>query len=161
MKQPAKKRNQLLNAGQNACDPYLLSSYEACLARTAVVIASLRLQAIDLWQAQLERNEYEIYSSASLGIEGQLEAQLRSLSLPQAEEQFLDDLVKNRPLDMLAKRTLLGPHNSDFIVVHKNKAKYAGYASTGEQKSLLISMVLAQAHIIAEKISSVPHFAVG
>ena len=65
-------------------------------------------------------------------------------------------LRDNRPRDAAAGRTLDGPHLTDLSVVYVRKNIAAGEASTGEQKALLIGLVLAQARLIAEMTASTP-----
>ncbi len=65
-------------------------------------------------------------------------------------------LRDNRPRDAAAGRTLDGPHLTDLSVVYARKNIAASEASTGEQKALLIGLVLAQARLITEMTGSTP-----
>ena len=64
-----------------------------------------------------------------------------------AEEAFKRDLYDSRDKDASAGRTLIGPHRSDLSVVHGPKGIDARYCSTGEQKALLIGIILAHARV--------------
>lgn len=65
-------------------------------------------------------------------------------------------LRQNRGLDAAAGRALIGPHRADLRVVHAAKAMPAGQGSTGEQKALLIAIVLAHAVLVRERIGAPP-----
>ena len=72
------------------------------------------------------------------------------------EERYRALLAENRGRDAAAGRTLDGPHLTDLSVVYTQKGIAAGDASTGEQKALLIGLVLAHASLIAEMTGSAP-----
>lgn len=72
------------------------------------------------------------------------------------EERYRALLKENRGRDAAAGRTLDGPHLTDLSVVYAQKGITAGNASTGEQKALLIGLVLAHASLIAEMTGSAP-----
>jgi DNA replication and repair protein RecF len=65
-----------------------------------------------------------------------------------AEDEYRRLLADSRFLDRAAGRTLKGTHRSDLIVVHGPKSMPAGQCSTGEQKALLIGLILAQARAV-------------
>jgi DNA replication and repair protein RecF len=66
------------------------------------------------------------------------------------------DLAASRARDAAAGRTLAGPHRTDLIVTHAAKNQPAGFCSTGEQKALLIGLVLAHADLVAERTQRRP-----
>jgi DNA replication and repair protein RecF len=66
------------------------------------------------------------------------------------EGDLATELRLSRARDAAAGRTLVGPHRQDFIVLHQPKAMAAAQSSTGEQKALLLSLVLAHAALVAE-----------
>jgi DNA replication and repair protein RecF len=72
------------------------------------------------------------------------------------EERYRAVLRESRGRDAAAGRTLDGPHVTDLAVVYVSKNIAAGAASTGEQKALLIGLVLAHARLIAEMSGSTP-----
>lgn len=71
-------------------------------------------------------------------------------------ETFADDLRSSRARDAAAGRTLAGPHRQDLIVTHLDKAIAAASSSTGEQKALLIGIVLAHADLVADRTDRRP-----
>ena len=81
-------------------------------------------------------------------IEGEIEALVAQKPAVQVEDEYRRILGDSRGLDRAAGRTLRGPHRSDLDVVHGPKAMPAGQCSTGEQKALLIGLILAQARAV-------------
>ena len=71
-------------------------------------------------------------------------------------EELLAALAVGRPRDMAAGRTLTGPHRADLVAFYAEKDMPAAQASTGEQKALLISLILANARALAEEVGAAP-----
>jgi DNA replication and repair protein RecF len=76
--------------------------------------------------------------------------------VPEGAEALAEALAESRPVDMRAGRTLVGPHRIDLEGVYAAKGVAAGLCSTGEQKALLISLILANARAIAEDCGAAP-----
>jgi DNA replication and repair protein RecF len=85
-----------------------------------------------------------------------LEAGLRRQSALEVEDAFRARLAQARRLDGAAGRTLEGPHRSDLQVIYAAKNMAAADCSTGEQKALLVGLILAQAHSVAAQRGDVP-----
>jgi DNA replication and repair protein RecF len=85
-----------------------------------------------------------------------MEQLLPDHSAVEIEDRYRARLKDNRARDAAAGRTLDGPHLSDFAVAHATKNIAAADASTGEQKALLIGLVLAHAALVAEMTGIVP-----
>lgn len=86
----------------------------------------------------------------------ELEIQQTEGAIPTTETDFKDAFSESRPRDILAGRTLVGPHRSDLYGTYITKGVPAADCSTGEQKALLISLILANARALAEKIGTPP-----
>ena len=65
-------------------------------------------------------------------------------------------LAAGRARDAAAGRTLEGPHRQDLLVTHRDKDRAAALASTGEQKALLLGLILAHAELVAERTGAPP-----
>ena len=65
-------------------------------------------------------------------------------------------LARNRPADAAAGRALIGPHRADLLVTHAAKGEPAARGSTGEQKALLIAIILAHADLVADRTGRPP-----
>lgn len=85
-----------------------------------------------------------------------MEALARAQPAIEAEAAYRRALRENRARDAAAGRTLLGPHLSDLVVRHGPKAAPAAQCSTGEQKALLVGLVLAHARLVADMSGIAP-----
>lgn len=77
-------------------------------------------------------------------------------ALPAEEADLALALAENRARDMAAGRALIGPHRADLAALWRAKAMPAAACSTGEQKALLISLILANARALARRDGSPP-----
>ncbi len=93
---------------------------------------------------------------AEVALAGWMEQLLPAHSATEIEDRYRALLKDNRARDAAAGRTLDGPHLSDLKVTHVNKGVPAEEASTGEQKALLIRLVLAHAGLIKDMTGFAP-----
>jgi DNA replication and repair protein RecF len=91
-----------------------------------------------------------------LQLHGEIEELSTHKPAVQAEEDYAKILADSRGLDRSQNRTMKGPHRSDFSVLHGPKSTPAELCSTGEQKALLIGLVLAQAQAAKEVLGASP-----
>ncbi|MBL4907214.1 MAG: DNA replication/repair protein RecF [Sneathiella sp.] len=146
-----RERNRLLKEGR--FDPVWLSSLEKQLSEQAVAISATRLDTISRLNetmsldAPLETGS--AFPKAHISITGDLEHAMEKMPALAAEEMYLEILKKNRKIDGKAGSTTVGPHKSDMDVLHLEKGQKAALCSTGEQKALLISIILANARLQA------------
>lgn len=145
-------RNRLLDAPHP--DPTWLDGLESQIAELGVAIGFARQQLVDQLDARLaaSQNPSSAFPSAVLTLAGPFETLLASPKRPalEVEEAFRSLLRSNRRRDAAAGRTLDGPQRSDLLVRHREKDMPAALASTGEQKALLIGLVLAHARLVSE-----------
>ncbi len=138
---------------QTRYDATWLSAIEQELAEYAVLVSTTRLHIIDLLRAHLAqtRDEHAPLPWADVWLEGAYEKQLATLEphdfVPHTQAMF----AYNRARDAQQGRTLMGPHVADVCVLHGAKNCLAVDASTGEQKALLLRLILAHAHILAQQ----------
>jgi DNA replication and repair protein RecF len=85
-----------------------------------------------------------------------LELTLTEGEMPETEDDLRDALAESRFRDIAAGRTLVGPHRADLYGVYAAKGVPARDCSTGEQKALLVSLILANARALAERIGAPP-----
>lgn len=133
-----------------------LNSLETQMAGSAVAITAARLDFIDRLQKICARRPSSHFPAASLGLKGELEDLLRARSAVAAEEQFKKLLHDHRAADAVTGGAHVGPHRSDFLVTYAAKSMPAHECSTGEQKALLIGLILAQADLITAERGSPP-----
>jgi DNA replication and repair protein RecF len=139
-----RERSRLLRDGPN--DPAWLAALEETMAAEGVAIAAARREAIE----QLDHacaGADGAFPRARLSLVGTLEGWLGDVPALAAEERFKAALVHGRGADALSGGAGIGPHRSDLAVAHADKGIAAEAASTGEQKALLISILLAQAEL--------------
>jgi DNA replication and repair protein RecF len=131
-----RERARLLKYGPR--DPAWLDALENEMAEAGVLITQTRADTVERLSGALqERGEAGAFPAASLALSDELH-----LSSAQA---LRDMLAASRMRDAEAGRTLVGPHTTDLLVRHTAKRAEARDCSTGEQKALLISIILADA----------------
>jgi len=130
----------------------LLDAVEAQMAEAAARIATHRHSAIHRLKSEIaaerERSGETVFPWAELTLSGCLEAKAGLESEDAIAQNYRETLAKSRERDREAGRTLTGPHRSDLQVGHGPKAMAARMCSTGEQKALLVGLILAQARLI-------------
>jgi DNA replication and repair protein RecF len=149
-------RNRLLEEG--ARDAHWLDAIEREAAELAVAVAAARHECVTRLKAMiaLERDESSPFPWADLALEGDVERLVAQMPALAAEERYRALLRDNRGRDAAAGRTLIGPHVGDLMVWHGPKKAPAAQASTGEQKALLVGLVLAHARLVAEMSGMAP-----
>ena len=75
---------------------------------------------------------------------------------PEDEDALRETLSRGRHRDLAAGRTLIGPHRSDLAAIYRAKGMEARHCSTGEQKALLVSLILANARAVAQDFGAPP-----
>jgi len=148
-----RERNRLLSEGR--ADAAWLSALEQKMAEQGVAIAVARTHAAEGLSKAVELCKHS-FPQAHLSLSGVVETALAEGSALAAEEQLRGMLMQNRPQDRYAGRTLAGVHRTQVEVTHVEKQMPAERCSTGEQKALLISIILAQARAGAAWHGSVP-----
>ncbi len=136
-----RQRAKLLQTGG---DSYWLDSLELKMAEKSIAIAHARLDALHVIQEVIDQTSSP-FPKARIGVEGEVETLCTNLSALEAEEQLVIKLKANRVVDAQSKRTNLGVHRSDMAVIHTEKNMPAASCSTGEQKAMLLSIILAEA----------------
>lgn len=152
------QRNRLL--ADVVTEPARFEGFERIMSETGVAIAAARAAAVaELLQAILARRDMGIgvaFPWAEIATEGSLERALATQAAVDVEDQFLATLARMRERDRAAGRALDGPHRSDLIVGHGPKEMPAKVCSTGEQKALLIGLVLAHADLVGRRNGAAP-----
>ena len=151
-----RSRNRLLEASYP--DAHWLDAVEHETAELAVAVAALRAETVRRLQTVLaaSKDDSSPFPSAEISLAGSLEEMLGAHAAIEVEDHYRALLKENRARDAAAGRTLEGPHLTDLVVVHGPKGIPAGEASTGEQKALLIRLVLAHSGLLAEMTGFAP-----
>ena len=144
-----RERNLLLDDAR--ADLTWMSSLEAHMAEAAVAIAAARLTGLEALQRHVaEARSDSSFPWGDISVDGEVEGLISTMPAVRVEDEYRKILRDSRGLDRAAGRTLRGPHRSDLVVVHGPKQMAAELCSTGEQKALLIGLILAQARAVKE-----------
>jgi DNA replication and repair protein RecF len=150
-----RSRNRLLEVRNY--DDHWCDAIERETAELAVAVAATRGQTATKLAAMLRvRGEASAFPSAQIMLDGWMENALNSEPATAVEDRYRQILRDSRARDAAAGRTLDGPHLTDLQVVYAPKSMPAREASTGEQKALLIGLVLAHANLVAEMTGITP-----
>lgn len=151
-----RSRNRLLEDSPG--DSHWLDAVEHETAEVAVAVAAGRAETAKRLSAALEASHDTAreFPQAQITLQGWMEQLLPDHSAVEIEDRYRSLLKDNRARDAAAGRTLDGPHLSDLVVSHASKNIAAADASTGEQKALLIRLVLAHASLIKQMTGFAP-----
>src|SRR5579871_1041392 len=150
-----RSRNRLLEVRN--FDDHWCETIERETAELAVAVAASRGQtALKLAAMLRARAQSSVFPSAEIALDGWMENALLAEPATAIEDRYRDILRQSRARDAAAGRTLDGPHLTDLKVIYAPKNMSARDASTGEQKALLIGLVLAHASLVAETTGIVP-----
>ncbi|MEH2511609.1 DNA replication and repair protein RecF [Nitrobacteraceae bacterium AZCC 1564] len=150
-----RSRNRLLE--DRNFDPHWCEAIERETAELAVAVAAQRGQTLQRLAATLAaRGSQSAFPSALIALDGWMENALLTETATAVEDRYREILRESRLKDAAAGRTLNGPHLTDLQVVYAPKNMPARDASTGEQKALLIGLVLAHANLVAEMTCITP-----
>lgn len=132
-----------------------LSAIEQTMAEHAVAIAAARRDLLGRLQRALGQPRGP-FPGAALAVEGTIEAWLETLPAVDVETGMRSKLRESRLIDRESGGATIGPHRSDLIAHHLGHGMPAGLCSTGEQKSLLVSIVLTHARLAAGHLGGAP-----
>jgi DNA replication and repair protein RecF len=151
-----KSRNRLFEEGRD--DQRWYDAIETQLAEYATGIAAARVELVRLLSAMMDQFPDDgPFPKADLAPEGMIEEMLlHGVNAADIEDEYRQSLAKNRNRDRAAGRTLDGPHRSDLAVFHRPKNMPAGQSSTGEQKALLVGIILSHARLVARMTGAAP-----
>lgn len=137
-----RERSKLLRQGR--ADPHWLDALEDTMATQATAITSMRQQMVEKLSALSEQSAGTFPKARVDLING---SEIAYMSALEAEDALRVQLQKSRPRDGEFGGASHGPHLSDIQVWHVNKNMPANFCSTGEQKALLITLILANVRL--------------
>jgi DNA replication and repair protein RecF len=149
-----RSRNRLLEDPRP--DPHWLDAIEHETAELAVAVAAGRAETVRRLQGALAARQGEAFPSADIALDGWMERLVADHPAVDVEDRYRVVLRDNRGRDAAAGRTLDGPHLTDLAVTYAPKGIPASDASTGEQKALLIGLVLVHAGLVADMTGFAP-----
>ncbi|MGC4024506.1 MAG: DNA replication/repair protein RecF [Mesorhizobium sp.] len=148
-------RNRLLT--DNVRDVGWFEAIEAQMAEAGTAVAAGRVETLRLIAAMIEKLPSDgPFPQADLALDGAVEALVAEMPAVEAEEHFRRVLAEERERDRASGRALDGPHRADLRVRHRPKDTPADLCSTGEQKALLIGIVLSHARLCRDMSGLTP-----
>jgi DNA replication and repair protein RecF len=138
-----RERTVLLTDGP--ADPAWLDALEARMAKEGAAMARARAETLTALQAEIDGRADRPFPQARLSFDGDFGRA--------DEEELASQLTANRDRDAAAGRALTGPHRGDLAVIHAARDRPAAECSTGEQKALILNLILAQAARLSRVIS--------
>ncbi len=136
-------RNRLL---AEEGDPEWVSALEVQMAEHGAAVDAARRETVALLAEMLAAQPTGAFPRAAIALDG----------WSGDAAALLDELRRGRARDAAAGRALVGPHRADLIVTHRDKEQAAGLASTGEQKALLLGIVLAHVDLVGARTGQQP-----
>jgi DNA replication and repair protein RecF len=140
-----RERLRLLKDGTR--DNHWLTALEKRMAEYGTAVAAARIEVIGFLQSAIN-SRLSLFPKAEIEVKGKYETLIKSRSALEVENIFLEDLLSARSLDANQGRTSAGVHRTDFAVTNIAKNIAAEHSSTGEQKALLLSIILALANML-------------
>jgi DNA replication and repair protein RecF len=140
-------------------DENWLKALEANMAQTGVAIAAARLSFMQYLQAACDATDEmhaEFFPKALVRARGTIEELLQNAPAVEVEDMFRYQLHRTRLQDAQFGGSATGPHKSDMEVVYAAKAMPADHCSTGEQKALLVGILLAHSRMIEAERGAAP-----
>lgn len=156
-----RQRARLLRDGAagGGVDPLWLAALEATMAETGVAIAAARQDFVRKLQQAVDRTPADVqahFPKAVIAARGTIEELVRRVPALEVEEMLRYQLEASRDVDSETGGAATGPHKSDLFVTYAAKDMPADQCSTGEQKALLIGIVLAHARMIVAERGAPP-----
>lgn len=140
------QRNKLLGS-DSPPDPMWLDALEAQMAESGAAIADARQRMMESLISQLDIAPNGPFAVPDIKLD---------IELLQSESKLREIWKKSRRRDAGAGRTLTGPHRTDLVVHNRRNGQAADRSSTGEQKALLLSLILAHAALVARQRGTPP-----
>lgn len=152
-----RERNRLLTDTARAPDPRWLDAIEARMAEHGAAIDAARRDAVRALDARLAEQPQGPFARAALTIaDGSGDGAGTGDAGTGDAAALAAALRAGRRRDAVAGRTLTGPHRADLKVTHLDKQQPAHLCSTGEQKALLLGIVLAHAELVRSRAGRAP-----
>ena len=150
-----RERMRLLTDGP--ADAGWLDALEARMAEAGALMAETRARTLTALTAEIATRGMRPFPQARLSLTGEWERlALEGAEFADLELRLAKALRAARDRDAAAGRALTGPHRGDLAVIHAEKDRAAAECSTGEQKALILNLVLAQAARLARAEAPAP-----
>ncbi len=136
-------------------DPLWLDALEVRLGEAGASAAIARANALATLQTAIDARADRPFPQADLGLVGDAERLAGSgADVETINAHIREGMARSRPRDAAAGRSLFGPHRSDLTALHREKNRPAAEGSSGEQKALVLNLILAQIARLADHAAS-------
>lgn len=142
-----RERMRLLTEGPR--DPAWLDALEVRLGESGAAVVLARTRTLRALQAEIDGRAARPFPLADVALSGEFGAAPDTVGFGDLAGRISEAMKRSRERDAIAGRALAGPHRSDLLVTHRAKNRPAAESSTGEQKALILNIVLAQAQRLA------------
>jgi DNA replication and repair protein RecF len=145
-------RQRSLLLGEQRRDDSWFSALESVLAETAVAVTAARQSLIKALNDEAAKGWFG-FPGVKLLLAGELEGWLSQMPALEVEDQFM---LAARMARLNGDVTMPGPHVSEFQALHLSSQILANHSSTGQQKAMLIAVILAHARLQDRRLGRVP-----
>ncbi|MCK6418281.1 MAG: DNA replication/repair protein RecF [Alphaproteobacteria bacterium] len=149
-----RQRARLLQEGQ--MDAAWLKALEMQMTQAGVAISAARIDFVERLQNACLQAPDAPFPRALLAVSGSIENLLARMPALEVEHLFAFQLEESRARDAVTGGAASGPHKTDLLVMYAAKKQGADQCSTGEQKALLIGLILAHARLIGAERGAPP-----
>jgi len=153
------QRSKILKEARNTNitpDATWLTGLESQIVEAGIAISAARLDFVQRLQTACNNENHDHFPLATLEINGTIEELLKKFPALEVEALFKFQLEDSRKIDMYTGGAATGPHKSDLNVIMSAKSMSAAQCSTGEQKALLIGIIIAHARLISAECGRPP-----
>lgn len=137
-------------------DPAWLTALENIMAETSVAIAAARLETRNRLQYVINSEKLNNFPTAIIDLNGEVEESLTHRTALSVEDMVCTRLANIRAADGQTGRTNFGIQRTDMMVTYTDKNVNAAQCSTGEQKALLTTIILAHARMVSARYGTPP-----
>ncbi len=141
-----RQRNRIFSNEANY-DENWVASLETIMAEHGYYLSCNRAQVVEALNALLKDEHDDVFAKPNMEISGNNFQDIEALYLA---------IKNNRSIDRAAKRSLIGPHRDDLLVRHRAKNQPAAQCSTGEQKAMLLSLILSHSDLVKKNRGDKP-----
>lgn len=137
-------------------DTAWLNGLENIMAETSIAIAAARIDTLTTLSSVIDTKNFDNFPKATLSLNGDIERMLQNKSALATEDFAKEQFQSSRMLDGQTGRTNFGINRCDLTAIYSDKNMPAGQCSTGEQKALLTTIILAHADMVAKRYGAPP-----
>lgn len=133
-----------------------LDSVEKSITNLIVAITKSRIDILSKLQILINKHHNQYLPDIEVQLKGKVEDIISNYSITESEHEIQKLLKENRENDKHHNKTHIGIHRTEFEILYKKKNMYAKYCSTGEQKAILMTIIISQSYLIYNYTGIIP-----